>query len=316
MKTHMLNLLKDFPKQIKDAARIAKKAQITVKGKINNIIICGMGGSAIAGLILKDCLKDEIKVPITITRSYSIPKFVDNNTLAIMVSYSGNTAETLSAYKEALKRKAKIVAITSNGKLSSIKNSIKIPKGFPPRTALAYIFFPILIILEKAKLIKNKKKETKETVALLKKFNPQPAKSLAKTLQDKRKIPVIYSSSSYKSAAYRWKTQLNENSKVFAAFGIFPEVCHNEVEADFKNIRAIMLKDPQEHPKTKKQMDAFKRISKANTKEILLKGKSRLAKIFYSIYFGDYTSYYLSKLKKVNPVSKKRIEALKKEIKK
>ena len=180
-KQNMLDKLDNFRNQVEEAFKLAKKAKLPKinKKKISNIIICGMGGSAAGGLLLQSFVKD---VPVFVNRNYDLPKYVDKNSLVFCVSYSGNTEETLSAYNEAKKRKATVIAVTSGGKLAEKeKNAIIIPGGYQPRIALGFTFIPSLIILSRYKLIANQDNAIRETIrALVPKIDSKEGFMLAK----------------------------------------------------------------------------------------------------------------------------------------
>src|SRR5512140_968246 len=169
----MYRLIKEFPLQAREAIRIGKETplKLNVRG-VREIVLCGLGGSAIGGDLLKSYLGAELKVPFLVNRHYVLPGFVGPNTLVIISSYSGNTEETNTAHKEALKRKAKILCISSNGMTETLAKKskaplIKIPGGQPPRSALAYSFFPLLIALSRLGFIKDKSREIKAALTLL-----------------------------------------------------------------------------------------------------------------------------------------------------
>ena len=234
----------------------------------SNVVICGMGGSAISGDIVKVLFGD--KIPITVVKDYTVPSFVPNDTpptvpsfvpndtphtvqthlccpsesLYIIVSYSGNTIEAIECLNQAMKITNNIVAITSGGKIKEIVNGkypcIDLPAGFPPRAAIGYLFFSILKVLEAYQLIPGHTREIKHLIAnLMRKAGPlcfktekemNLAKSSAETIFPK--IPIIYSSNpTLAPVAYRWKCQINENAKIPAFCNTFPEMFHNEIEA-------------------------------------------------------------------------------------
>lgn len=314
----MLDLVEKFPDQIKDAVSLADR--IRIKGRVDNIVVCGMGGSAIPGDLLRDYLRDEINVPVIVNKNYGLPKFVDQKSLIFVVSYSGNTEETLSAYREAKKRKAKIVCITSGGELGALcKESILIPEDMPPRLALAYLFFPILGVLQNSRLIKRQDRAIDETINLLRNFDGKGAQKLSVKLY--KRIPVVYASEKYGAVAYRWQTQFNEDAKILAHHNVFSEMNHNEIEAYSKlvedNAAVIMIRDKKDLPQIKKRMNITSGIIKKQVYlyNIELKGKSLLAKTFYAIHFGDYLSYYLALLNNVDPIRTDKIEDLKKRLK-
>jgi len=180
----MLKYLEDFPVQCEQAVQITKKYPIDVKryGSIHQVVVCGMGGSAAGGDLLKSYLQREASIPIEVNRGYLLPQYVGENTLVFVISYSGNTEETLSAYQDALSRSAKIIAITSGGKLKELCQKdgidiIEIIGGMPPRATFGYLFFPMVTLLERVGLIGSKEEEIRETIQnlqlLCKQYNPR-----------------------------------------------------------------------------------------------------------------------------------------------
>jgi len=291
----MLELFKKLPKIIPEAYALGC---IKVK-PYKNILVCGMGGSGFPGYLLRDL----IETPVVIAQSYTIPHYVTQDTLAFIISYSGNTEETLAMLKETRKRTKNIVLITSGGKLSQEKErKIIVPKGMEPRDALPYLFFPMWAII--------KGKDVKETIQILKKISIADAHKLAKNLM--KKFPIIYASAENGAIALRWKTQINEDDKTLAIANVYPEMNHNEVEADFKKTYTIILRDPYDHPRIQKRMNLTKKHLHA--KEIHLKGKSKLARMLYGVYYGDLTAYYLASLYKKDPYAYVFIESLKKRL--
>ena len=293
-----LKELKKFPDQIKEAIKLG-----SVKPKAyNKILVCGMGGSGVIGYILKDLLD----IPVFIEQSYEIPRFIDKNTLAFIVSYSGSTEETISMYKKVKRKTDNIILISSKikGILSREKNFVEIPEGFMPRRALAYLFFSMWGCLG------HKSKDINGIVKLLKKFNSKDVKKLAKKIGNK--IPAIYVSENYYSIAVRWKDQINEDAKHIALIGMLPEMDHNEIEANFSRYFPIIIRD-NERGRMNKKIRLTEKIIKAY--EIKLKGKSKIEEIFYGIHFGDYLALYLAKLYRENPSKYKHIEDLKRMMK-
>ena len=317
-KSNMLEVLDNFPKQCKDALTLAKG--MTAKGEITSVVICGMGGSAIGGDLLK-VYANSIKLPVFTIRDYKVPEFVDNYTLVFAVSYSGNTEETLSAFHDAKSKRANIIAVTSGGELSkSAEKVIRIPSGLQPRAAIGYLFFPMLGVLYNSNLIDVKNTDLNETLSLLNSKEEIKAKAelIAKKIQGK--IPLIYSSELLKPIAYRWQTQINENAKCPAFHSAFSEMNHNEINAvramERNKFLAILLRDENDHPKIKKRMDVCKKIMERfiDVEEVQIKGSSLLARMFYTIYLGDYASYYLALRERVDPTPVEIIEWMKKQL--
>jgi len=303
----MLEHLIKFPTYVRKGYSLSKDFKI--KGKVNKILVCGMGGSGISGDILKDYATD---IPIFVNKGYDIPGFVDKNTLAVIISYSGNTEETISAYEKVKEKTKKRLVIASGGILGGEKNIVKVPLDLPPRYSLPFLFFSMLRVLNDSFIIK-KDFYLDDIVENLKSINHDEIKDLARTL--KSYIPVIYAPEGYGSVAYRWQTQFNENSKRFAHSQVFSEHNHNEIEAINPCTRkVIMLKDPDAHERINKRMDIIAEPNMWCTK-IPLKGESKLSKMFYGILYGDLTSYYLALETGEDPTKQDKIDALKEKLK-
>jgi glucose/mannose-6-phosphate isomerase len=337
----MFSKIANFHEQIKDAVSIGENFNPKFSAKkINKIVLTGLGGSAIAGDLLRSYLSDEIKVPIIVNRDYFLPKFVDDKTLLVVSSYSGNTEETISAYKDGVKKRANIFCITSNGEIEkmALKKKhpvIKIPSGYPPRAALGYSFFPLLVLFTKLGLIKSKKREINETIKLIEQksriySNPEHEENIAYkiALRVVGSLPFIYASGKFDAVAMRWACQIEENAKMLAHFNVFPEMNHNEivgwsgeVGGNFKEIMSkisvIILRDDGEYERVKYRIEITDELMRPYAGEVLnifSEGKSLLARIFSQIYLGDWVSFYLAILNNVDPTPVKPIEYLKSEL--
>jgi len=324
-KSNMKEVIFNFPEQIKAAAQVGKDAPIPEIKEISNIVICGMGGSAIGGDLLQQYLIDEIAIPVWVNRDYKLPEFVNQKSLVFISSYSGNTEETLSQYEKALQRTKNIICITSNGKLENENHpfTVKIPQGYKPRCAIAWMFVPLISILQRLKIISNKDVELNETIDLLTELRREyeiPGSSpfkLAKKLLNK--LPIVYSDSRFSPVAKRWVTQFNENSKTLAHFHTFPELNHNEIVGFGEpaiNAGAIILRDRDYHSQVQRRIELTKKLIApyAEISEIESQGDSMLARFLSLLYFGDWTSYWLAILREVDPTPTERIEQLKKEL--
>ena len=317
--SNMLKVIEDFPIQCKTALELTKG--MTVSGKISRIVVAGMGGSAVGGDILKTCMHDS-KIPVETIRDYKLPGYVGENTLVFAVSYSGNTEETLSAFEDAAKKKAKIIAITSGGQLGyKAKKAIKIPSWLQPRAALGYLFFPMLGVLANSGIMDVKGNEVKEMLDILSKKEDFDAVGKKIAQRIKGKVPIIYSSEFLKVVAYRWKTQFNENSKAAAFHHSFSEMNHNEI-AGYRSMNksdfaAIFIRDKNDNDRVKKRMDVTKEIisSRVDVEEVFTRGEGLLSRIFSGIYYGDFASYYLALANRVDPTPVTVIENLKKKLK-
>ncbi len=339
-KSEMLRLLSEFPRQLKEASDIGKNITFDkdVKRDFDKIVFCGLGGSAIGADLIKSYVAKECKVPIIVNRDYTLPAFVNEKTLLVVSSYSGNTEETLSAYAEGRKKNANIIAITTNGKLKEKAQEDKvpyvvIPKGLPPRCALGYSSIPIMVLFSKLGLISDKYNEIDEASAFLEKLfkselspdiseDKNIAKRVAKDLFGK--YAIIYGANQYTDCVVtRWRGQLAENSKAISSTHLFPEMNHNEIVgwANPKNLMkdlvVVVLRDKDDHPRVAKRMDISSTIIKkegVKIIEISSRGESLLCRIFSLIYIGDFVSLYLAILNDVDPTPVDNVMYLKNEL--
>ncbi len=330
----MYKCILDFPKQVEEAFKIGKSAVVPIKSRgVTSIVITGLGGSAIGGDLLRAYLADEIAVPITVNRHYILPEFVGSKTLVIVSSYSGNTEETISAQRDATKRKAKVLCISTGGEVTDFASKhkqpcIKTPGGLQPRAALGYSFFPLLVALGKCGFVQSKDKDIRETIALLKKKalqygnaddNDNPALALAEKLHGK--LPIIYSSSHRLDAVnLRWRGQIEENAKQLAYGNLLPEMNHNELvgwnmlKELLEQTHVIFLRDKGEHSRVSVRHDITSKIIAQYTSgvtEVWSEGTSLLTRLFSLIQFGDWVSFYLAILNNQDPTPVKAIDLLK-----
>lgn len=315
-KSNMIAVLDSFKQQCIDAFKLAKKSGIKLNKNIDNIFVCGMGSSAIGGNLIKPFVK---KVPVILNRDYGLPGFASSRSLVFIVTYSGTTEETLSAYSEARKKKSQIIVITSNPQLAKKeKNSILVPSGYQPRNAIAYLFLTIIAVLEDAKLV-PKQNITEAARLLVPKTCSKEGFMLGKAM--KGIIPIIYATADFEGAAYRLKTQINENAKQTAYCSIIPEMNHNEINGfkhGAKKLHIFMIKDKNDSKRNKKRMEITKQILRdfgIRTTELHTKGNSLLERMLYTIYIGDYSSYYLALMNNEDPSIVPVIQDLKKSLK-
>lgn len=330
----MTRMIEELPQQWREAESIARAASLDGLEKPENVVILGMGGSAIGGDMVKSLLETTVPVPITVNRDYSLPAFVGKGSLVVASSYSGNTEETLTAAAEAQKRGAHIVALTTGGQLAEQAKAngwplIQIPAGLSPRAAIGYSFVPLYVLMERVGLIPPVAAELAETAELLEKLKARygadvpveenPAKQLAISL--KGRLPLIYGSYGWTgTAAYRWKCQINENSKAPAVYNVFPELNHNETvgwevpEEVTRQIGLVILRDREDNPRTKARIDITREIVEkrvSGVTELWSEGESPVARLFSLVYPGDFVSLYLALLYEVDPTPVKMIDLLK-----
>jgi glucose/mannose-6-phosphate isomerase len=337
-KSDMLSHLMKTPDYCRDAVNRARQVRVPEKVKQKNIIIAGMGGSAIGGEILQDWLREELPIPVEVCKDYVLPAYANEDTLFFANSYSGNTEETLSAFIEAICRKCMAIAITSGGHLLSFSKKLQvphitIPSQLPPRVAIPYLFFPIPVLMERMGVLSDREEEIEEAIQILKRVGEEnspetptennTAKKLALDLVET--TPIIYGFRQYQAIARRLKTQFNENSKVPSKHDVFPELNHNETvgweapEALTKNYSILLIRDSDEPPEIKHRIEATKSLALHKAKKVLeihARGKGKLAKMFSVLRVGDFTSVYLAVLEKVDPTPVNIIDRIKMEMKK
>ncbi|MFX0125078.1 MAG: bifunctional phosphoglucose/phosphomannose isomerase [Candidatus Hodarchaeota archaeon] len=307
---------------------------ISYEGPVAQIMICGMGGSAISGEYLSIYLKKHLKIPVIVNRNYDIPAFTSKNSLIILISYSGNTEETISCLITAVKNSAKIIGIGSGGTLETFCKKyylpfFPIPSGYQPRASFPLLFFPLLKILHSLKLLSLDQSAIDETLSLFRQmrqeYSPEipttsnQAKRIAQKLHGR--IPVIWSP--FSCVANRMKCQLNENSKILALSEELPELNHNHIvgweswEKDNPFI-LIIYRFQEEHPNVKLRFEITKEIleNKVEIVEIIARGKRLLSQLFSATYFGDYISMYLAILNNQDPNTVDSIVFLKNQLEK
>ncbi len=317
-------LVERFPEHLSSAKLLG--SEVKVSG-VDKVVVAGMGGSAIAGSLLQAyCLEKAPQLSVQVSKGYEVPGNVDKATLVIAVSYSGNTEETLSAVKSAMRKGAKLVVVASGGKLKQQaeqlkKQVVEIPEGIQPRAALPYLFLPLLNILHNSGLIPDPSSEILHSIDSLK-ATAGTYKERARLLAEKLvgKVPLIYSSDKMAGIAYRWKTQFNENAKIHAFSHVFPELNHNELVGFTKlnaNYYAIILEDEADSRRIKERMRLTKEIAGGKgvpSTQIVVKGEQLLTRILSAVHIGDLTSVYLARATGIDPEPVVIIEDFKKQL--
>lgn len=338
----MFDVLYNFPEQIKEAVEIGESAPIWRQAAVSNrYAIFGLGGSAIGGDLLRSYLAGTEwgqHLDISVHRTYDVPGWVNEDTNVITSSYSGETEETLSAFDQVRKKTVRGLTITTGGTLGQKSVTygipvINIPPGYQPRCALAYSFFPLLVALGRygavdAKGARMNTRGINETIRELEELRDtyvskaakNPAIAIAKKLHGS--IPVIYSASERMDAVnLRWRGQIQENAKQVAFGNLLPEMNHNEINgwqhpsgAKLKNFHVLLLQDKEDHERNQIRFQALQSIIKGSVGGITTiegTGKSLLSRMFTAIYLGDWVSYHLALMNKVDPTPVPVIQKLK-----
>jgi glucose/mannose-6-phosphate isomerase len=338
---NMFQMVYDWPELIEKVLQysfeLPVKAEvgrytISYEEPISQILICGMGGSAISGEYLSVYLKKQLNIPVIVNRNYEIPVFTSESTFVILISYSGNTEETISCLITAIKKSAKIIGIGSGGALESFFKQYNlpffpIPSGYQPRASFPLLFFPLLKILHTLKLFPLEQSAIDETLSIFRQMRQEfnfktptasnQAKQTAQKLYDR--IPVIWSP--FSCIANRMKCQFNENSKVLALAEELPELNHNHIvgwESWEKENPFILItyRFPDEHPNVALRFEITKEILKDKVEiiEIIAQGTSFLSQLFSATYYGDYVSMYLAIFNNQNPNTVNSINYLKNQL--
>ena len=321
--------------RLPEKVRVGNKV-IDYAKNVNKVVFAGMGGSAIAGDLARDWLDAAINVPMESVRGYHLPAYVDDKTLTFLISYSGNTEETLSCMLDALKRGCIIVSISSDGALTRASNAlglpvIGLPKMAAARVSFPYLFAPIPYILAKFGLLPYKKaeEEVAEATSMVAKLTNEYAietafeKNLAKkaALKIFGTVPIIYAHGPYRSVSLRFKTQVNENCKLPARCDFFPELNHNEImgwEASTKLLKhytLVLLRSKDEPEEVSTRIEALKteffEEKAKSVLEIWAQGNTLLTRMFHLLFTADMISLYLSVLHRQDPVASETFQILK-----
>lgn len=300
---------------------------------IKDVAVCGMGGSAIAGDLVSSIYSLRLRRPMAALRDYYLPGWVGENTLVVLMSYSGNTEETLTAAMQAVERGCLVVAVTSGGKMESFYGGqgvpvVPVPPGLQPRAALLHLLTPLVVILSRLGVIPSVDADLDDARAVLAAgvaaYGPDviesenPAKQIATTLEGS--VPLVYGAETTSAVARRWKTQINENAKAPAFWAEVPELDHNEIvgyeePGDFERLgHVVMLREPDQHRQVQRRFDLTKELIEPKTRGVLsitADGDTPLGRALDLVLLGDYVSAYLGLIRGIDPGPVDIIEALK-----
>ncbi|NDC42893.1 MAG: bifunctional phosphoglucose/phosphomannose isomerase, partial [Chitinophagia bacterium] len=267
----MKTLIQNFSKQLEEALKIGKDFQFVAQpGGLTNVVVSGLGGSGIGASIVQNYVFDKLSIPMIVNKDYSLPAFVSNTTLTIICSYSGNTEETTAALDHAIQMGAKIVCITSGGKVAETAKQhgidcIIVPGGMPPRSCLGYSLVQLLFSLHHFNLIDNAFVQEIENAIKLLDTQEEDIVNRAQACADQifGKLPIVYSASHFEGVAIRFRQQLNENSKMLAWHGAIPEMNHNELVGWRDNAAdkaVILLRNSDDYERVQTRMEINKQI--------------------------------------------------------
>lgn len=329
---NMWSHIAGFPKQWDEAVKFTEDLELIIdKDRIDTICFAGMGGSAMGADLIRAYSYRCCPHPIQVIRHYDIPGWVDERTLFIACSFSGNTEEALSALAQARERKAQTIAVTSGGELllqatREEFDYIKVPGGLPARAALGYHFIPLFRIFQYLGYLDEGEEALSETgwflreqSELLSDISGNEALNIAEDINDT--LPIIYSDAvSMEPVNLRWRGQFGENAKTLAYGNVFPEMTHNEIVGWERVIHltgrlsVLILQDEQDNQRVQKRMSIIRDLIEDQTATIHVlntRGESRLTRLFSLIQLADWTSYYFAIINGVDPTPTAQIDLLK-----
>jgi glucose/mannose-6-phosphate isomerase len=330
----MLTYIHDVPQLYRRAWQMAIEFRLPPDySEVDKVVVLGMGGSAIGGDLAGSLVLGESRVPVLVCRDYNLPRFVDSRSLVIASSYSGNTEETLSTFEQAHQTGAKRLVISTGGRLKTMAVQENIPLfsfdyKTQPRASLPFSFLAILGVLQNLGFIPDKSQDVAETVSVLEKLaarineNSPAVENLAKqTAQQLHgRLGVIYGAGIVSEAAHRWKTQLNENGKVWAFYEVFPELNHNSVvgyrfpSEIVAKIIVVFLRSSLLNKRVLLRYDVTQQLlQQAGVAYRIIDGDgdSPLSQVASLVLIGDYVSYYVALLHNIDPTPVQAIDYLK-----
>lgn len=316
---NVLGSIKALPEQCLHAWEDTGKIEVPEEyKKVKAVVMCGMGGSGLGARVIESLYADEIKIPLIRVNDYNLPAFVDENTLVICSSYSGETEETLSNAKQAIDTGAKWMAIGAGNKLIELAKKHPVPyyKIDPvynlsnqPRMAIGYSIVGQLVLLAKAGIISFDKDDLEKAISAMETIvDKDKAKQLAWRMKDK--VIFYISAGHLVGAAHTINNQLNENTKNFSADFVIPELNHHLMEGlkypskNPLNLFAFLIKSPLYPERIRQRFEITEDViwkNKIESYSFEAKAETKFAQVFEFIQFGAYVNFYLSILYKQNP---------------
>jgi len=324
----MKQLIESFPRQIQEALEIADNATFKkCDTRIENVVICGLGGSGIGAKIVANWVQSEMKLPVILVNDYTLPAFASKTTLVIASSYSGNTEETLMAVETAHQNGCFIFGITSGGTLKTFCDDngydcVIVPGGNPPRSAVAYSLVQLVNYFVKMEFVSiDLMNQIKLSISLINEHEAyihEQAQLLAKFLYGK--VGVMYGETKYEGVIVRAKQQFNENAKFLLWHNVIPEMNHNELVGwggGDERFATVFFNAPDLHPRNARRMEITKETIEKKCGALFNlypKGESLVERSIYYIHLVDWASYYLCELNQVDIMDIKIIDYLKDEL--
>lgn len=318
-------------------ARAVDLSHLPDHSGLTSVVVCGMGGSGIAGDVAACVAADRASVPVTVVKGFELPAFAGSHTLVVLASYSGGTEETLACFRQAHDRGAPIVAVATGGELGELAHAHDAPcvvpaAGMMPRAAFPYLAGAVLILFERLGVLPDLTAELVETDQVLREqaatlgravpTDENPAKQIAGALHGR--TPFVWGQEGPLTvAASRWATQLHENAKVAAFSASVPELTHNAIvgatgeSVPLDRFAVVALRAPAEDARVAQRLDAALRLVAPHVGAVIeahARGSGVLARLASAVHLGDLVSVYLAFLNGVDPTPIEPIERLKAEL--
>jgi glucose/mannose-6-phosphate isomerase len=329
------SILKQYPSQMREGYEIGCSYDFSIFRTldIRNVVICGMGGSAIGGDFIRVLSQHTSRSPVLVQRNYLTPAFIDEHSIVVVLSYSGGTEESLSAYEDARSKNANMLVITSGGELSQRAERdgtlcVRIPGGLAPRMAFGYLFFPLLVFSSDLEVVPCLRQDISEAINFVRALNEQysdfgamenAARDLAVDVCGA--LPLVYcAQEKLEAVALRWRCQIEENAKTLSYGNVFPELNHNEIVGWEKHpdllhrFAIIMLREANEDPRIQKRIDTTKEILAPypqSIRDVRAQSPDTLDLMLELLLLGDWFSYYLALANDVDPFPIEKIMHLK-----
>lgn len=325
----MDQLIARFPEQLFEALEIGSNASMRPHNNpIHMAYVAGLGGSGIGANFVAEFIREECKVPYLVGKGYDIPAYINEYTLAIVSSYSGNTEETLSSFHQLMKTGAKVVVISSGGKLIEMAKEhdldyIQVPGDWPsPRACLGYSLVQQLFVLEKLGFISDHCTKAVRKSAQYLNDNLEDLKGQGQRLAQKlhRKLPIIYTTDRMEAVAVRFRQQINENAKKLCWHHVIPEMNHNELvgwrDVD-DDLAVVIFRNEDDNPRNQTRIEINKQIISHYTShiiELFSVGETLIERALHLVNIGDWASFYLADLRGVDSIEVNVIDFLKGEL--
>lgn len=321
----MFEHISGLPDQCEDAWRAAQNVVLPDSFRdVHQVVIAGMGGSAIGGALLSSLVAPQSRVPLYVVRDYDLPAAVKGkSTLVIASSYSGNTEETISMFTQARARDCQLMAMTSGGEIARMTREfgaplMNIPYKSQPRAALGFSFIPLVAFASHLGWIDDQSADFEEAMHVMREWNQEfsPESPVVKNAAKREagqmlgRFVIVYGAGYFAEVARRWKGQINENGKQYAAFEALPEADHNALlgssypEDMPARLKVIFLSGSTDHPRNVARTEITREIlmtQGCDTDILSARGKSPLAQMLALIQFGDWISAYLGILNGTDP---------------